>query len=155
MKRFLLDTNLLVGFTRGTPWAIQGDSRFALSARNTLTFISVISQGELLALAAKWGGGGGRLGKMEAVLRRFPVLGIQRRAIVDAYAAMDAWTHGRGPNRHGCPPPRPARTMGQNDLWIAATAHATRATLLSTDRDFAHLKDIWFAFEYIEQNPGP
>ncbi len=29
--------------------------------------------------------------------------------------------------------------MGKNDLWIAATANATGATLLTTDSDFDHL----------------
>ena len=29
--------------------------------------------------------------------------------------------------------------MTQNDLWIAATAHVSRTTLLSTDKDFDHL----------------
>jgi len=35
--------------------------------------------------------------------------------------------------------PGGARTIGQNDLWIAAAAKATGATLLTTDRDFDHL----------------
>ncbi len=29
--------------------------------------------------------------------------------------------------------------MGKNDLWIAATANATGALLLTTDKDFDHL----------------
>jgi len=29
--------------------------------------------------------------------------------------------------------------MGKNDLWIAATAHVTGATLLTADADFDHL----------------
>lgn len=42
--------------------------------------------------------------------------------------------------------------MGQNDLWIAATAHALELTLLSTDKDFSHLgKMAWFPYEYISQ----
>lgn len=31
------------------------------------------------------------------------------------------------------------RPMGKNDVWIAATAKVTGATLLTTDRDFDHL----------------
>ncbi|MBU0703691.1 MAG: PIN domain-containing protein [Chloroflexi bacterium] len=34
---------------------------------------------------------------------------------------------------------KPARPMGQNDMWIAATASATGATLLTSDSDFDHL----------------
>jgi predicted nucleic acid-binding protein len=28
---------------------------------------------------------------------------------------------------------------GKNDIWIAATAHAGKATLITTDGDFDHL----------------
>ena len=38
--------------------------------------------------------------------------------------------------------------MGKNDLWIAACAAATRATLVTLDRDFEHLAEqvdvAWF-----------
>ena len=34
---------------------------------------------------------------------------------------------------------KPAHPMGQNDMWIAACAKATGATLLTTDKDFDHL----------------
>ena len=39
--------------------------------------------------------------------------------------------------------------MGDNDVWIAAVAAATGATLISTDKDFlpladAHIKLAWF-----------
>lgn len=32
-----------------------------------------------------------------------------------------------------------AQNMGKNNLWIAACALATGATLLTTDKDFDHL----------------
>ena len=41
--------------------------------------------------------------------------------------------------------------MGKNDLWIAATAHASGAILLSTDGDFEHLASVWFRYERIDQ----
>jgi predicted nucleic acid-binding protein len=34
--------------------------------------------------------------------------------------------------------------MGKNDLWIAATAHAMDAMLLTTDGDFDHLHNVFF-----------
>ncbi|MBK9016619.1 MAG: PIN domain-containing protein [Saprospiraceae bacterium] len=43
-----------------------------------------------------------------------------------------------------------ARNMGKNDLWIAATAHATQATLLTTDMDFNHLDGVFFDLERID-----
>jgi predicted nucleic acid-binding protein len=37
-----------------------------------------------------------------------------------------------------------SRNMGKNDLWIAATAYALNAVLLTTDADFDHLHQIFF-----------
>jgi tRNA(fMet)-specific endonuclease VapC len=43
-----------------------------------------------------------------------------------------------------------ARNMGKNDLWIAATAHVLEATLITTDADFVHLKDIYMGIVHIQ-----
>jgi tRNA(fMet)-specific endonuclease VapC len=43
-----------------------------------------------------------------------------------------------------------ARNMGKNDLWIAASAHATKATLLTTGKDFFHLKNMFIEIQYID-----
>ena len=110
-----------------------------------MVYTSVICQGEMLALAEKNGWGHKKRTRLEQVLNGVPTLGISRRVILDAYARIDAWTHGQtvaSPNNS--PPPKPAVSMKQNDLWIAATAHASGATLLSTDTDFQHLDGIWF-----------
>jgi len=40
--------------------------------------------------------------------------------------------------------------MGKNDLWIAATAHILRATLVTTDKDFDHVQNF-FGLEWVEQ----
>jgi predicted nucleic acid-binding protein len=40
--------------------------------------------------------------------------------------------------------------MGKNDLWIAAAAKVARATLLTTDDDFAHLAAEQVAVEVID-----
>jgi tRNA(fMet)-specific endonuclease VapC len=43
-----------------------------------------------------------------------------------------------------------AKNMGKNDLWIAATAATTGATLVSTDNDFAHLNKVFFDFMLVK-----
>ena len=152
MSRFLLDTNILLGFIREAQWALRARADHNLGDRETLVFTSVICQGEMLALAEKNGWGHKKRTRLEQVLNEIPTLGISRRSILDAYARIDAWTHGRlvaSPNNS--PPPKPAVSMKQNDIWIAATAHASGATLLSTDTDFQHLDKIWFEFIYINQ----
>jgi len=40
--------------------------------------------------------------------------------------------------------------MGKNDLWIAATARTTGATLLTTDKDFDHFDPALLPQEWID-----
>ena len=151
MARFLLDTNLLLGFIREAPWAIRARTEFKLGDRETMVFTSIVCKGEILALAEKRGWGSNRRARLEAVLAQIPTLDISRQTISAAYALIDAWTHGKAvTSPQNTPPPRPAVSMTQNDLWIAATAHASGATLLSTDKDFKHLHEIWFDFIYVD-----
>jgi len=39
--------------------------------------------------------------------------------------------------------------MGKNDIWIAACAKASGATLLTTDRDFDRLNPHLLSVEYV------
>ena len=152
MKRFLLDTGVLLGVIREEPWALWARSNFSFGDQAAMFFISVICRGELLALAEKRGWGEKKRGRLEEVLDEFPTLDINKKSILKAYALIDAWTHGNhlDSSEYGFPPPKPAVSMAKNDLWIAATAHASNATLLSTDKDFAHLHDKWINFIYVD-----
>jgi len=40
--------------------------------------------------------------------------------------------------------------MSKNDLWIAATASVLNATLITTDKDFSHLENIFLKLIYID-----
>ena len=154
MKRFLLDTNLLLGFIREAHWAMQARAEFNLGDQDAMVFTSAVCHGEILALAEKNGWGGGKRTRLENVLDGMPTLDIRNERILDAYARIDAWTHGNPvTSPRNAPPPKPAVPMKQNDIWIAATAHASGATLLSADADFMHLHDIWLVFAYIAQKP--
>ena len=152
MKRFLLDTGLLLGFARRAKWAIRARAEFNLGDQEVMVFTSIICKGEILALAEKNGWGSKKRTHLEKVLNEIPTLDISTRTILDAYARIDAWTHGKPvTSPQNTPPPKPAVTMTQNDLWIAATAHVSGAALLSTDKDFSHLDNIWLKFIYISQ----
>jgi len=64
-------------------------------------------------------------------------VGIDSPDVLSAYAIIDADSR------------RSGIKMGKNDLWIAATAHVTGATLLTTDRDFDHLEPAFLTCERI------
>lgn len=151
MKRFLLDTGRLLGLTRKAPWARRTLDRVHLDDQETATFTSVICHGELLALAEKNGWGERRRTELASTLAKVPTLDINKQAILNAYALIDAWTHGKSVTApHNVSPPEPAISMGKNDIWIAATAHASKATLLSTDKDFDHLDGVWLKRLYVD-----
>jgi predicted nucleic acid-binding protein len=78
---------------------------------------------------------------------------LNKDAILNHYAALDTWTHGRTLGDTKRPdPPKPAMSMKQNDLWIAATAVATGATLVTTDKDFDHLNGLWLERVLVDQS---
>ena len=155
MSNFLLDTGLLLGFCRSAPWALRARTVHSFEDPETMVFTSIVCHGELLSLAEKFGWGRDKRTQLQEVMATMPVININNESILEAYAQIDAWTHGNSvTSPDSTPPPKPAIPMKQNDIWIAATAHVSDAVLLSTDKDFEHLNDVWLKFVYVDQKPG-
>ena len=151
MTTFLLDTNILVGFIRKASWALRAREEFLLGDQDVMVVTSVVCQGEILALAEKRGWGEEKRIELASLLAKVPTVDINKQAILNAYALIDAWTHGKSVTApHDASPSKPAVSMGKNDLWIAATAHASKATLLSTDKKFDHLDGVWLKRIYVD-----
>ncbi|HST61520.1 MAG TPA: type II toxin-antitoxin system VapC family toxin [Longimicrobium sp.] len=121
----LLDTNILIHLARGGTAAQRLESAYALTERRLTPFISVVTVGELLSFATRNGWGDARLAALEQLVSHLVVVDISREPVLRAYAAFDAQLTGAG-----------MRMGQQNDLWIAATAAATGAIVLTTDKDF-------------------
>lgn len=64
----------------------------------------------------------------------------QDKDLLTAYAKLDAYSKGKLTDK---PLGRSAIVMGKNDLWIAATAVAANAVLITTDKDFDHLNNVF------------
>ena len=73
-------------------------------------------------------------------LDRTIIYPIKTEAIINKYAEIDAYSQGKHPTIEL---PTSARNMGKNDLWIAATASVLDATLLTMDKDFDHLNEVF------------
>ena len=124
----LLDTNLLLHAVRNSPTWQGAKALLAPGAGLESCTISVVSVGEILALARIFDWGEKRANTLQEVLDRIAPLDINHPRVLAAYAEIDHFGHTQG------------RRMSKNDLWIAATASATGLTLLTTDRDFDHLQ---------------
>lgn len=82
--------------------------------------------------------GASKLDRMEFALGFFKVQDILDDATLRMYATLDSYCEARG------------QPMGKNDLWIAATAAVTGATLLTTDRDFDRLSPQFLTRDWID-----
>jgi predicted nucleic acid-binding protein len=130
----LLDTNILLIYARAGEPSRQLEAQLGLQGGRVQGVISVICIGEALAFAQKnnWGQTR-RKALMELIRAKLVPIDINRPEIFAAYAAID----------HYCEKVmKPARCIGQNDLWIAATAHVLQCELVTTDRDFDHLHGV-------------
>lgn len=109
--------------------------------------ISVVSEGELesLTIQRKWGTRKRDL--LTEVLKEYVVYPIKVREVIDRYAEIDAYSQNKLPSN---PLGMSARNMGKNDLWIAATASVTGATLITTDKDFTHLDSSYLTLQWID-----
>ena len=77
------------------------------------------------------------------------IVSTPSEVIVDAYVDIESYSTGYHPTRFL---PGNDIILGKNDLWIAATAVVTEATLLTSDGDFDHLHEAFFPVaKYIRQ----
>lgn len=134
----LLDTNLLVhNIRQDRLWQIV-EARYGLLNSPDAPIISIITEGEIRALALQFAWGAAKQQKMEALLGYFVIIPLPFSQVVEAYAEIDDYSR-----RNGV-------AMGKNDVWIAATAHITGERLLTTDKDFDHLHDVFLQRDWID-----
>ena len=136
----LLDTSVMVHLARDDALGQRVNSEHALSTRSVRPLISIISVGELFALASKWEWGEAKIARLRDLVGTLTVVGIRPPPVIDRYAAIDAYSEQTG------------RRMENNDAWIAPTAAAAAAWLLTTDKDFDHLHPKFIQRELID--PG-
>jgi len=120
----LLDTSVVLHLARNDTTGRAIESRFRLTSRRDRPLISTVTEGELLALAYSRQWSPKKLEALRKMLENFVRVDAGLAPVVEWYAKLDAEARRRGAPR------------GQNDLWIAATAKATGAVLLTCDKDF-------------------
>jgi predicted nucleic acid-binding protein len=120
----VLDTNVLVHLVRRKAAGKHIDQTYALSQRPDRPLCSVISVGEALHLAARNNWGDDKRDALRQLFSDLVIVQLGARGVAEKYAAL------------GVHAERLGRRLEQNDLWIAATAAATNAVLLTTDAGF-------------------
>lgn len=138
---YLLDTNVVLALVRGRALGLFIDSTFGLSTAKRRPAISVVTHGEVRALASRNRWGEDKLTALQGMLDALVTVDVNVAEVIDAYVEIDIYSQ-----QH----PDGARNMGKNDLWIAACAKASGATLLTTDKDFDHLNPGLLTVKYID-----
>jgi predicted nucleic acid-binding protein len=114
------------------------DQSFQLRPYLSKCVMSVVTAGEMESLARKFAWGDAKKGALKTLLEELPWIDVNDLGILDAYGRIDHASSQTG------------RPMGKNDVWIAATAHVTKLTLLTTDRDFDHLHGVFLNRTWID-----
>lgn len=133
---FLFDTNIVLLYLRKLAVINIIEAAYNPFGLDNTAAVSVVTVGELKALALnnKWGKN--KIREMEDILLDFVIVDINSVETINRYAEIDVFSQGR---LEGRKLNMSARNMGKNDIWIAATASVLDATLLTTDKDFNHL----------------
>lgn len=137
MRRYVLDTGILVHYVRQslTYQTIEKNER--LTEQDCVPFISVVTMGEILSFGIQKNWGPAKLQSLKNLFSKLVVLDINSNddKLLETYAEIDSYSKNKFPqDKLGR-----SVTMGKNDLWIASTARVANATLLTIDGDFDHL----------------
>lgn len=126
----LLDTNVLVELIRNRGAGRRINNELALSERPERPVISVVTVGELRAAALKFDWGAKKRTALDVLVRQLVIIDIRADAVLTKYAEINQYSEREV---------KPARPLGQNDMWIAACAATYDAVLVTSDNDFDHL----------------
>lgn len=126
---FLLDTSVVLHATRANstvPGAI--DAQFGLSTSRFRPAICEVTVAELLAFSSNWGER--RQTLLKAQIEKALIIPIAHPGVHQRWAEMSSALRSAG------------LTVGQNDIWIAATTSVAGMTLLTTDKDFLAVRGV-------------
>jgi len=137
MRRYVLDTGILVHYVRQSPLYQTIEKNEKLTEQDCVPFISVVTMGEILSFGIQQNWRQAQLQSLKNLFSKLVVLDINSNdnKLLDTYAEIDSYS------KNKLPQDKLGRsiTMGKNDLCIASTARVANATLLTIDGDFDHL----------------
>jgi predicted nucleic acid-binding protein len=123
----ILDTNVLVHLLRNDSTGQALEAKFKLSARTERPLLCSVVEGELRGLSDWWGWGAARIAKLDLTLSQLVRVSAGEPEVVRCYGRLYAQQTKLG------------KKVGENDLWVAATAVAIDGVVLTCDTDFLKL----------------
>jgi tRNA(fMet)-specific endonuclease VapC len=139
MRRFVLDTNVLLAYYRAHPIYNIIESENTLREQDVVLIMPIAVKAEILSIALQYNWGEKKYKLIKKIVEQSFIVHTNDE-IADAYVEIDAYSQN---NLKSKPMGMSPRNMGKNDFWIAATARVANAVLITTDADFDHLNGIY------------
>lgn len=127
---YLLDTTVLLHWTRGKSQAVAIEQQFNLMASPLRPLVCEVSLGEMLAFSRKPQWSEPQRQRMRAIHEHVTVIDISDRRVLEAFADLSTLSQSSGWGIF----------HGKNDLWVGAAAQVANAHLLTMDKDFLPLR---------------
>jgi tRNA(fMet)-specific endonuclease VapC len=145
MKRYVLDTSTLLHYIRGKTQFENIESDLGLLKNDVIPILSSVTIGEIEAFVQRQNWGEPKLKRMKSLLDKMFIVDINAKdeKLMQAYATLWNYSKNALPDN----PLGKSIGIGQNDVWIAATALAANAVLVSTDNDFNHLENSFLTIK--------
>ena len=138
---YLLDTSVMLPMVRGDELGNYIRQKFELEKHSTRALVSIVSHGELWVMAERRKWEGKKREALKTMLDNVVTVDLNAGAIVRAYVEIDIANQAVSAG---------AKQLSQNDMWIAATAKAAGASLLTADKDFSHLDPTHLVVLYVD-----
>jgi predicted nucleic acid-binding protein len=151
--RYVFDTNVLIHLIRNSSTWQYIDTQYMPFEQGNQTFISFASVAEVLSIAKQLGWGQTKMNQLAQLFSELEIITVSGNSndlLIQGYVEIDSYSQGKNP-QIPLPPYTSARNMGKNDIWVASTAYALQAQLITTDQDFSHLDKIFFDVILVEQ----
>ena len=142
-RSYCVDTNIALLLARGQELGKQIDESYGLRSAPQFHTISIVSHGELYAMADRRQWGPDRFLTLAKTLAAFVTVDVAGARIVEAYREIE---------KFNAAVPTGAVKMGKNDIWIAATAIVAEQPLITTDTDFDHLNGALLEVFWVNPN---
>lgn len=146
MKNIVLDTCVIIHIIRQSTIGQRCVDSLKAFDTNPNIIISVVTKGELESFAKQQRWEHKKMISLNSFLTQVTYIDIENadKTLLDSYSEIDAFSKRKIPDGSGNLKIGSAHKMGKNDLWIAASAYAINAPLLTADSDFDHLNGTFF-----------
>jgi predicted nucleic acid-binding protein len=150
MKRFVLDTGIILHYIRASKLYYQIEQENNLTSPDSIILISAVTIGELEGFLHRRNWNDDKKNRLHKLLSEIIIIDIAGKdeKLMKAYAELLNFSK----NVHPTESLGRSVGIGNNDLWIAALTMVTEAELISIDGDFDHLSPKWIKIKKYSSN---